>query len=43
MLTPEQVAKWLNAELTKIYKWISTRKILHIKLSSKAVRFSGSQ
>lgn len=40
MLTPTQLAKWLKLELLTVYKWTSQGKIPHIKLSSKALRFS---
>ncbi|MGO9613263.1 MAG: helix-turn-helix domain-containing protein [Dissulfurispiraceae bacterium] len=39
LLTPQEVADWLNVKLPTLYKWTCANSIPHIKLSRKLVRF----
>jgi excisionase family DNA binding protein len=40
LLTAEEVAAWLNVKIATIRQWTSRRKIPHITLSHRAVRYS---
>jgi excisionase family DNA binding protein len=43
LLTPEELSKWLNIELSTIYKWTSSGYIPTVKLGGKvrgSVRFA---
>ena len=42
LLTPEELAKWLNVKLSTVYKWVAIRYIPTVKLGGKvkgSVRF----
>ena len=42
LLTPEELAKWLNVKLSTVYKWVAIRYIPFLKLGGKvkgSIRF----